>query len=45
MFIWGDNNIVKTLSNYYGLEILPSGLGANWKRRGDDGKRERLLTG
>jgi len=39
---WGNNNIVKTLSNSHGPEILLSELIVNRKRRGNNGKRERL---
>ena len=39
---WGDNNIVKMLSNCHGLEILPVGSGVNRKKRGNNGKRERM---
>jgi hypothetical protein len=41
---WGDNSIIKTLSNCHGPEILRAGDGVSWKRRGEDGKREREST-
>ncbi len=37
---WGDNTVVKMLSNCHGPEILPAGDGVSRKRRGEDGKRE-----
>ena len=41
---WGDNSIVKTLSNCHGPVVLPAGEGVSRKRKGDDGKREREST-
>jgi len=41
---WCDNSVVKTLSNCHGPVVLPAGHGVNRKRKGDDGKRERLST-
>ncbi|KAL3782167.1 hypothetical protein ACHAW5_001449, partial [Stephanodiscus triporus] len=41
---WGDNSVVKTLSNCHGPEILRAGDGVSRKRRGEDGKREREST-
>ena len=38
---WGDNNVVKTLLNCHGPEILPAGDGVSRRRRGNDGTRER----
>jgi hypothetical protein len=40
---WGDNSRIKTLSNCLRLEVLAVGDGVNWKRRGNDGRRERML--
>jgi hypothetical protein len=39
---WGDNSVVKTLSNCHGPEVLAAGVGVNWKRRCNNGKRERV---
>ncbi len=39
---WGDNSIVKTLSNYHRSEVWAAGDGMNWKRRDNNGKRERV---
>ncbi len=41
---WGDNSVVKTLSNCHGQEVLAVGDGMNRKRRGNNGKRERVST-
>ena len=41
---WGDNSIVKTLSNCHGPLVLPTGEGGCRKRKGDNGKREREST-
>jgi hypothetical protein len=41
---WGDNSVIKTLSNCHGPVVLPARQGMNWKRTGDDGKRERDST-
>jgi hypothetical protein len=41
---WGDNNVVKTLLNCHGPEILPAGDGVSRRRRGNNGKREREST-
>ena len=38
---WGDNSVVKTPPNCHGPVILPVGEGVSWKRKGDDGRRER----
>ena len=41
---WGDNSVVKTLSNCHGPVILPAGEGVSRKRKGNDGRREREST-
>ncbi|KAL7526484.1 hypothetical protein ACHAXR_001514 [Thalassiosira sp. AJA248-18] len=41
--MWGDNNIVKTLSNFHTPEVLPAGEGVLRKRR-VDGVREQNKT-
>ncbi|KAL3764002.1 hypothetical protein ACHAW5_000041 [Stephanodiscus triporus] len=42
--VWSDNALVKTLSNFHGLEILDAGMGVLRKKRDADGKRERTKT-
>ena len=41
---WGDISVVKTLSNCHRPEVFVVGGGVSWKRRGNDWKRERMLT-
>jgi hypothetical protein len=41
---WVDNSVVKTLSNCHGPEVVAAGDGVNRKRKGNYGKRERVLT-
>jgi hypothetical protein len=42
--VWSNNALVPTLSNFHGPEILEAGIGVLWKKRDEDGKRERHKT-
>ncbi len=42
--VWSDNALVRTLSNFHGPMILEAGRGVLQKKRGNNGKQERMKT-
>ena len=42
--LWADNNIVTTLSNFHSPTVLQEGEGMLHRKKGGDGKRERVRT-